>query len=302
MTLLVGCPLDGSAAGAVRLAVMLAQSAGDDLVIAAVVSQPWTPGMAKVDSEYQAFLETTAEESLEQARAELPGDMTATLLRHHARSVSAGLLEVAQLHDARMIVLGSSSSGMLGRVALGGVSERLLHSSPLPVALAPRGFHRADAHVTRITAAFGGGEPAEDLVLSAAHEAAQISASLRLVSFAVRPRSTISAGIGSRGEEGIIDEWMHTMEDHARGTIAKVSQLQQVPTIESSQIGQGTTWEGAMGSVEWEDGDVLVVGSSRHGPLAQVFLGARTSKIIRYCPVPVVIVPKGHRTERTGRD
>lgn len=186
---------------------------------------------------------------------------------------------------------------MLGRVALGGVSERLLHSSPVSVALAPRGFHCPGAQVTRVTAAFGGGDPTEDLVLSAAHEAAEVGASLRLVSFAVRPRSTISAGIGSRGEEGIVEEWMRGMEDHARGTIAKVSQLPQPPTIESSQVGHGTTWEGAMSSVDWEDGDVLVVGSSRHGPLAQVFLGARTSKIIRYSPVPVVIVPKGHRTE-----
>ncbi len=302
MTLVVGCPLDGSSAGPMRLAVMLARSAGEDLVVAAVVSEPWTPGMARVDSEYQKFLNDSADAALEQARTELPGDVTATFTRHHARSASAGLLEVADVRDARLIVLGSSTSGMLGRVALGGVSDRLLHSSHRLVALAPRGFHCDTGRVTRITAAFGGGDPTEDLVLAAAAQATEVDASLRLASFAVRPRSIISAGIGSRGEDGVINEWMLGMERLARDTITKVSQLPQPPVLESSQVGHGTTWEQAMNDVEWIDGEVLVLGSSNHGPLAKVFLGARASKIIRHSPVPVVLVPKGRRAERTGRE
>ena len=39
-----------------------------------------------------------------------------------------------------MIVLGSSTAGVFGRVALGSVTDRLLHSSPVPLALATRGF------------------------------------------------------------------------------------------------------------------------------------------------------------------
>lgn len=295
MTVLVGCPLGGPAAGAIRLAVLLARSTGDDLVLAAVVSQAWVPGMARVDSEYQAFLDDSADDALEQAREQLPGDVTATVVRHHARSASAGLLEVADAHDARLIVLGSSTTGMLGRVALGGVSDHLLHSSHRLVALAPRGFHTEAKRVTRITAAFGGGDPSEDLVLGAAGVATQVGASLRLASFAVRPRSIISAGIGSRGEEGVISEWMHDIEQRARDTITKVSRLPQPPVLDSSQVGHGTTWEDAMHDIDWADGDVLVLGSSSHGPLAKVFLGARASKIIRYCPVPVILVPRSIR-------
>jgi nucleotide-binding universal stress UspA family protein len=41
------------------------------------------------------------------------------------------------------------------------------------------------------------------------------------------------------------------------------------------------------------DGDVLVVGSSALGPLAQVFLGSRAAKVVRHSPVPVVVVPRG---------
>ena len=46
-----------------------------------------------------------------------------------------------------------------------------------------------------------------------------------------------------------------------------------------------------MDDLEWEPGEVLVVGSSRVGRLARVFLGSRAIKIVRYSPVPVVVVP-----------
>jgi nucleotide-binding universal stress UspA family protein len=46
-----------------------------------------------------------------------------------------------------------------------------------------------------------------------------------------------------------------------------------------------------MDEVEWEADEVLVVGSSRFGRLARVFLGSTAIKIVRYSPVPVVVVP-----------
>jgi nucleotide-binding universal stress UspA family protein len=57
-------------------------------------------------------------------------------------------------------------------------------------------------------------------------------------------------------------------------------------------IGRGETWAEALDDVEWADGDVLVVGSSSLGPVARVFLGSRSAKIVRHSPVPVVVVPR----------
>jgi hypothetical protein len=37
---------------------------------------------------------------------------------------------------------------------------------------------------------------------------------------------------------------------------------------------------------------MLVVGSSRLGPVAKVFLGSSATKIIRSSPVPVLVVPR----------
>ena len=58
-------------------------------------------------------------------------------------------------------------------------------------------------------------------------------------------------------------------------------------------IGQGNDWEAALNDVDWQDGDLLVIGSSESGPVARVFLGSRAAKIVRHAPMPVLVVPRG---------
>jgi nucleotide-binding universal stress UspA family protein len=58
-------------------------------------------------------------------------------------------------------------------------------------------------------------------------------------------------------------------------------------------VATGSGWAGALAAGDWLPDDVLVVGSSRHGPLARVFLGSTATKIVRASPVPVVVVPRG---------
>jgi nucleotide-binding universal stress UspA family protein len=70
-----------------------------------------------------------------------------------------------------------------------------------------------------------------------------------------------------------------------------------VPPELDATVGRGESWEEAVEDVEWEPGDVLVVGSSSIGPVARVFLGSRSSKIVRHSPVPVVVVPRGAAAE-----
>ena len=129
--------------------------------------------MAKVDAEYREYLDETAGEALDRARERLPAGVSATYVRHSARSAAVGLLELAEEHQAKVIVLGSSSHGSFGHVALGSVTDRLVHSSPVTLAFAPRGFRcRPDLTVSRATAAYGGSAGADELVLAAANVAA----------------------------------------------------------------------------------------------------------------------------------
>ena len=297
MTMIVGYAPDARGKAALHLASMLARSADDDLVLATVVPAPWIPGMAKVDAEYRQYLDATADAALDRARADLPGNATATFVRHSARSGAVGLLELAERHDASVIVLGSSSHGAFGHIALGSVTDRLVHSSPVSLALAPRGFRcKPDQRVTRATAAYGGSESADTLVVAAAGVAAAVGASLRIASFAVWARPDYSTRLGTDGEDAVLAEWTSTMARAASEAVAAVEGLDPSPPVETV-IGSGASWAEALDDIGWEDGDVLVVGSSDLGPVAQVFLGSRATKIVRHSPVPVFVVPHSRSEE-----
>ena len=73
-----------------------------------------------------------------------------------------------------------------------------------------------------------------------------------------------------------------------------------LPENTTTDIAVGDSWADAMEELEWEPGEVLVVGSSPTGPLARVFLGSRAIKIIRYSPVPVIIVPAAVASEEAA--
>lgn len=154
MTLLAGYAPDGDSSGTVHLATLLARSSGEPLVICAVIPSPPPPGMARVDAEYHQQLRAEAEAALAKARADMPSDVDVTYVVHEAQSTSSGLLDLVHEHEAKMIVLDSSTAGVFGHVALGSVTSRLLHSSDVPVALAPRGFRTKPGEVVRrVTAA-----------------------------------------------------------------------------------------------------------------------------------------------------
>ena len=77
----------------------------------------------------------------------------------------------------------------------------------------------------------------------------------------------------------------------------EVADLPEAPRDLEAVIGRGRSWDDALEDIEWEDGDVLVVGSSSMGPVARVFLGSRANKIVQHSPVPVVVVPRGVAAE-----
>jgi nucleotide-binding universal stress UspA family protein len=293
MTVVIGLPRDERATAAVHLGSLLARSLGENVVVCTVVPQPWPAGVARIDAEYQDFLVQDADAALERARELQPDDIAAEYLVVHARSASAGLLEVAERHGARLIALGSSTAGVLGRVAFGSVADRLLHSSPLPVALAPRGFRcRPVNRITELTAAYGATDGADQLVIAVAGIAARFGAALRIASFAVRPRTPLTAGVGSRAEDTVLQVWAAEIDRAQQEVLAEVKRLPHPPDTVPPVIGHGTDWAESLENIGWDDGSVLAVGSSAAGPLERVFIGSRSSKIVRHSPVPVVVLPR----------
>ncbi|MBJ8346673.1 universal stress protein [Antrihabitans sp. YC2-6] len=293
MTYVVGYAADGKSKATIHLAALLARSAGEPLVVCAVVPAAPLPSMARVDDEFREFTRDEAEQALATARSLMPADVNATYVVHEARSTSSGILAVADSCDAGLIVLGSSSAGVFGHIALGSVTSRLLYSSPIPIALAPRGFRaRSGEVVARVTAAYDGSPDQDELVLAAAAVAARVGAQLRLAAFAVRVPAPYPTRLGTEGDSPVEAEWTEAVERETAAALKRVAALPEVPDTTESVIGYGRNWAESLDDVEWLPGDVLTIGSSSSGPVARVFLGSRAAKIVRHSPVPVVVVPR----------
>jgi nucleotide-binding universal stress UspA family protein len=71
---------------------------------------------------------------LQAAGVSVEGEIRETRLGH----IAAAILHSAEEHDARLVVLGSSSRTDLPRVPLGSVASRLLHMATRPVLIVPR--------------------------------------------------------------------------------------------------------------------------------------------------------------------
>lgn len=302
MTILVGYRADESGVSALHLAVLLARSADTDLVVCAIVADAWPVDPTNLDTEFLAYLDRVADQQLAQAQRWISEDVPTTFVARHARSVPKGLMAAADEFDADMIVVGSSSTAAHGRLSLGSTAERIAHSSPLPVAMAPKGFRAAiDATVRRATVAYGGSTGGGELVRAAARMAARVGASLRLAAFAVRPTTLFADTVPGGADNLVVEQWARRMGDAIQTELDEVRRLPDVPGEMDAVLGQGYSWPEAIDDAGWTDGDVLVVGSSRGGPVARVFLGSRSSKILRNAPVPVVVVP-GAAAEALGAD
>jgi nucleotide-binding universal stress UspA family protein len=296
MTILVGYPINRRAKAVLSLAGMLARSSGEDLIVCTVVPAPWMPGLSRADEGYRSYIEESAESALAQARADLPSDVTAEFITVQTRSAPSGLVEVAEQHKASMIAVGSAAAGQFGYIAMSSVADRLLHSSPIPVALAPRGFRARGGKVGRVTLAYTGGKQSGALIGAGKTLAENLGAELRLASFAVQLSPPETARF--RAESGaVIAEWTANI----RSAVQDALEAEQPPRQEAVEpefvIGHGRDWAEAFDDVEWRAGDMLMIGSSESGPIARVFLGSRAAKIVRHSPVPVLIVPRGAAKE-----
>jgi nucleotide-binding universal stress UspA family protein len=291
MTIIAGFSSSRQGSAPLNLAAQVARNTGDKIVAAAIVERPWPPRSDPVEKEYLRYVTAQASESLDRVARQQPDDVDVSTVVHQSTSIPTGLMELVSAHDANLVVVGSSSSGLLGRVGLGSVTERLVHTALVPVAIAPRGYPSASIPIRRLTAAFGGEADINGLVPAAAELSRIWSAPLRIVSFTVRPVQVFAGSIEPTAEDLVVQQWSkRTFEDIVKQLNAVRAHV-PVPDVEVV-VGSGHDWREAVEAVPWESGDILLLGSGAAGPLAHVFLGSVASKILRHAPVPVMIVPR----------
>jgi nucleotide-binding universal stress UspA family protein len=292
MTVVVGYLAGKSGTAPLILALGAARTLGTSLTVATVVPKPWTtPSPARIDAEYAAWADQLAADSANEAQRYLGAlaDGVDVAYRSQAhRSVSGGLVEVVEELDAQLLVLGSSADGRLGQVVVGSTADRLLHSAPVPLAIAPRGYRSARTpRLTRLTCGYPGTPEAASVVKRVAELAEQFAVPLRVITFAVRGRTMYPPEVGLHAEDSILAAW----EAHAREALAQLRVDGVVNDDALLQVVSGNGWDQALDAADWEDGELLALGTSPRGDIARVFLGSRGSKIMRHSPVPVLVLP-----------
>src|SRR5215204_6505016 len=182
MKYLVGYAPDSGGRETLALARMLASTGDITLVVAIVLPETWAyPSTARVDSEYAAFLHTYGEQALETARRALGDAVSAEYLTRTASSATEGILDLVEELPAGLVVVGSARTGPLGRFTAGSVTGSLLYASPVPLALAPRGYRsQPGARLTRVSFGFGGSPGATATLQGAATLARLHGVPLRL--------------------------------------------------------------------------------------------------------------------------
>ncbi|KUI48362.1 universal stress protein UspA [Mycobacterium sp. GA-1199] len=285
MRLVVGYLATPGGADALALGVRLARTLGAELDLCMVLPPDRVVPSIKPVGDFEKHLVAQAEQWLEEARASVPAEIVA---RNHVRvddSAAEGLIQEAARVEADMIIVGGSG-GLAGSFSLGSVVNGLLHSAPLPVAVAPRGTRNSPVdRVRETTCAIGEREGADALLDIAVRFSQAAGSPLRLVSLvALDPTFGVLRGDGDAVREHALAHAHHVLE------LAKSELPEGFPV--TSTIVEGATIEEAVGKLEWRDGDLIMVGSSRLGAPRRLFLGSKAAKMLRVLDVPMVVVPR----------
>jgi len=287
-SIVVGYTATDAGADAAALGARLARSLGAVLRLVIVLPSEGTRNAAVApERAYEDHLRRQATQWLEEAVTGLPQELVRTGHVRFGESFAEGLIAAGEEFGARLIVVGAANGSLFGRHRLGSVASELLHSSTIPVALAPAGTSTEDDHVLpRVTVAVGTRPGAENLLDEAATVAADAHVGLRLVSlvpFDVPP-GLDTGSIRIAGDE------------HSREVLTVASTLLPDTLDATVEEAPGDTVEDAVAHLSWLPGEVILVGSSRLAQPRRLFLGSTAAKMLHELPVPMIVVPRT-RTE-----
>lgn len=273
---------------AVRLAATLAASRAARLDIVVVMPvEAVTFDMYSPDHAYFSQLEKQGQEWLDEAMGHVPAGVNAAGRLVHSESITEGLIEAVEDPDsgpdAGLIVIGAAHRGLRGLFTMGSVASALLHSSPVPVALAPAEYEEQPA-ITRITCATGTRQGADALLDVAIDSAARRGIPLRLMSL-------VALGHGSHDER---EARIAAAERHAARLVEKATQTLRGEGQVTSVVGRGNSLEDCVKALDFSPSEIVLVGSSRLAGPRQLFIGTSANKMLRALPVPMVVVPRDY--------
>ena len=286
MKLVVGYLATPGGADAMALGARLALTLGAQVEACIILPPDRALPTLTGTRDYEAKLGEQAEKWLAEALASVPENIAAYSHVTFHDSFADGLIRETARLEADAIVVGGSGGGLAGSYSLGSVVNELLHSAPVPVAVAPRGTRESKVdRVREVTCAIGQRHGADLLLEKAVRFSEAAGTPLRLVSLVA-----LDPVFGAlRGDDEAVRERALA---HARQVLetAKNSLPEGFPVTATAV--DGPTVEEAVRKLEWHDGDLIMVGSSRLSAPKRLFLGSTAAKMLRVLDVPMMVVPR----------
>jgi nucleotide-binding universal stress UspA family protein len=262
--------VDGSAAGrdAIALGAMLRSPHGS-LTLAHVS----TYGAAHLRLDAKS-----ARDMLERERAQ--ARIVAEVRDIASPSVGRGLHQLAEQYAADLLVVGSSSRGMLGRVLSGDDMRASLNGASCAVAVAPHGYAQSTASIKAVGVGYNGTPEAEAALAVARGLAARYGATVRALTV-VNP---IPGAIGY--SEAFDPGWSMAIEVVGRTANERLELLDGVDG--GVAVGVPSEALAAFGA----EVDLLVVGSRSYGPVRRMMLGSTSVRLAHGTLCPLLVLPR----------
>ncbi|WP_218221729.1 universal stress protein [Nesterenkonia sp. Act20] len=256
----VGFGGDERSHDALALAIALARSAGATLDVILVLKEddPFNQAYPPVGN-VQGIIAEQAQQWIREAQAVIPAEVTHHSHVRPARSVAEGLVDAVKELGSDVLVTGSGIG--FGRIMTHPAVTALLHSAPVPVALAPAGY-RATTRITDVMGAVSAAHPQHQVAETSEGWAAQLGAALSFVTF--QEGDAASAG-----------------NPESRGT-----------TTAKHLVASGKTLRHAVDTVDWPQGAILLIGSSPLARRRHIFLGMTAARVLSHLPIPMVLLPR----------
>lgn len=284
MHLTVGYLATSTGDDGVALASALAKTFDATVDVVLVVRQELPdghPGRA----EYQQLLVERGEDWISRAIDRLTANgVSASSTVLVGESFAESLVGFAEQKHSDLIVVGGARDGFFGGHTIGPVTGALLHSSPIPVALAPRGYaDDPDEKFVAVTAAVPTRLGDDNPLPFAITLASAANLAIRMLSLVSSENLTEAANARE------VRQLQRAAAEENLAVAARA--LPDAPEIESL-VADGMTLESALKKLRWDDGDLLVVGSSRFAAPRRIFLGSTAARILAGVDVPVIVTPK----------
>jgi len=264
-----------------------ARAGGDRLTVVTVYQGSVPIGMGRVDAEWVAYGREEAARLLAGARGLVDAGIDARFEEVDSESAAHGLHDLLEdtTTDTPLVVLGSRRTRGLRRTYPGSTAERLLHGSPVPVAVVPWGYaDTPDAPLSRVTATFVDTADGRVALNHAARIAQHLGARLEVVT--VIPDTSVVPALGdvnrfAAQQRAIFSEALDRVVAELPASLDPTGRLIEGPVVD------------ALADLLPEDTDLLICGSRGYGPIRRVLLGGVSARVVRHARVPVVVVPRG---------